>query len=50
MREIWARRTPPRWTLPLRMGWPTPWTRAATPPPIIGGSAGNPLLAVDRRT
>jgi len=44
------RHTAPRWTLPAVHGRPTPWTRAATSPPLVGCSAGNPLLAVDRRT
>ena len=44
------RHTAPRWTLPAVRGRPTPWTRAATSPPLVGCSAGNSLLAVDRRT
>jgi WD40 repeat protein len=44
------RHTAPRWTLPAVHGRPTPWTRAATSPPLVGCSAGNSLLAVDRRT
>ena len=49
-RQNHGRGIPPRWTLPLCTGGPTPWTRAATSPPLVGGSAGNSLLAVDRRT
>ena len=47
--EPWARHTTAV-DLAAVHGGPTPWTRAATSPPLVGGSAGNSLLAVDRRT
>ena len=33
-----------------RASWPDTCTRAATPPPLVGGSVADPPLAVDRRT